>query len=123
MVNEQLNKQLMDKISELLQEADTLPLGSEEQTAVYNNIAKLYSLAFEDEKMNRDNWQKVNDREYEKKSQKKKFILEAIGVGITGFSVGATIVSVFKGFKFEETGSISSQTQRNLFSKMFRFLQ
>ena len=123
MLNESLNKEFMDEISYQLREASTLPAGSEEQIAVYDSVAKMYKLALEDEKMNRERREKEHDNQVQERVQKKRFILDAVNVGVTAVGVGATIWGLVRGFKFEETGTFTSQTQRNLFSKMFRFLK
>ena len=118
---ELLNEAIVNGFSEL---GDTKP-GSNERTKAVEDIATLYKLKLEGDKVHLDHMDKVDARDAEfnqnreqmraeEKSKWWKFGLDAAGLVLPLAFYG---VWMYKGLKFEETGFLTSQTFRGLVSK------
>ncbi|NLD50523.1 MAG: hypothetical protein GX660_25560 [Clostridiaceae bacterium] len=122
-IKDQLDVTILNELRRL-----NVPLDSdseESKTTIIDNIAKLYKLKLEDEKNEADMWEKVDARENEqllkkaqieqdKKFQKIRLALEAAGIMLP---LVFYWIWMKRGLKFEETGSFTSATFRNLFGQ------
>lgn len=124
---ERIKEKLGDNIEKALGELENLQLGSDEHTAATNNIVKLYQLKQEDEKLEVTSIQQdeeLEQRVIDRKERRKQWILDTVlhvgeVVAMTGVYVGLTKW----GFKFEETGSITSKTMRDVSSGFSSFIK
>lgn len=109
---------------------DTLQQGSEEHIAASKAFNETYKVWAESKKIeieaNQRNEQLVMEAELEKaklEQQKKHHFIDTavnIGLGVLGVVVPAGIYAVWmkKGFKFEETGTYTSNTFKNFFKTL-----
>ena len=127
-----------EMLEELLQkqiaEIEGLEIGSDFHQKAVADLAKLYSLLNEQEKIELESADRYEqrlsserqaeaDRDQREKHNRISNILQ--GIGLIGTAT-ATVVNwnfIVKGFKFEETGVWSSRTMRELTSKMFKRLK
>lgn len=106
---EKIKELLNEEIKEDLEVLTELDLSSDEYTIAVDNLAKLYKLKIEEE-----------ENEKERKDQKNHrfmtYILEGAGIILP---LGFYAIWMNKGFKFEETGTITSKTFKDL-TRFFR---
>ena len=124
------NEKKMDVVINLLlmELEDTAP-GSEEYKKISDDLAKLYRVRSDEEAKFREAQARQDQNDINEKirreelRQEKKFNWLRFGkdVGEVVLMTGMTAFLAMKGFKFEETGSISSSTFRNIFGKAIRF--
>ena len=122
----------MDEIRELLDEAIKKELeriikmdNGEEKTRAINDLVKFYQLRNEETKINYDfeeNYKRLErDEELEKRNwiEKVKDRYFKAGIEILGIVLPLIFYAAWtrRGFKFEETGTFTSTTFRNLFSR------
>ena len=113
-VNEKLTRQLGVEIEKL----STMEDGSEGKTATVEGITQMYKLKIEEARLDEE----IKAREADAQRQEKHKIIDTV---LDGVKTGATIISgivipiIFmnRGFKFEEEGTYTSQTFKNLFNK------
>lgn len=97
-------KMLDEEIESRFNTIVLLPEGSEEKARATEDLERLYKIKLEEE-------EKANNR----KTNLGNLILNGVG------TVGGLLASIFfmsKGFKFEETGTYTSQTFKTLFDKL-----
>lgn len=128
MEEKDLNVMLEDVLKEEIQKIPNLQAGSKEHAEAVNAVVTLYELNLkevENERAFTEKSERTADTEREfklKKDQARKdFWLKVAGVakdaGIAILTLGAYGLWMNKGFKFEETGTFTSTTFRNLFGK------
>lgn len=109
-------------IKEELQNLTTLEAGEEKSSAI-DDLVKLYKLKIEEDKNQNDLMEKVDARENEvllkekQLNQEKKNGFLKLGLEAAGIILPLAFYAAWmtKGFKFEETGTYTSTTFRNLF--------
>lgn len=114
-VQKALDKELMDRFKEVNSYAPEYP----QRKTMTDDLVKLYQLRIEEKKVDQD----IESARF---ARKFKLGLETASIVIPSATV---IYSVVKGFKFEETGSIVSNTMRRVLGyikpdkiiKMIRF--
>lgn len=115
---DQINEKLMRQLETEIEKLSTMADGSEEKTATVNGINQMYRLKIEELRMNEE----LKVRKAESQRQEKFQVINAIfkgievGVAVIG-GIVVPIVFMNRGFKFEETGTYTSQTFKNLFWK------
>lgn len=86
---------------------NNLTVGSEEYETAANSVATLIKAQEE-----------IKSRELEETSRKKKerneVILRGVDLGLKGISLGLFVLLTYKGWKFEETGTVISPTTKGL---------
>ncbi len=115
-MNEEIKKMLDEEIKSEIEDLSSLNPGSEEKSAAIDDLAKLYKLKIEEAKNEIDSTEKKNQLSEDAKNRYFRLGVEAAGIilPIIFYSIWMN-----KGFKFEETGTFTSQTFRGLF-KCFR---
>jgi hypothetical protein len=132
-MEDKIRKSLDEVIDLKLKNLVTLKFDSEGKTDEVKELAELYKLRIEEEKIEADLINKTRQREFEKNTQMTETSLKYeqlrsqswdrwINVGL---QVGLTVMGLVayncwynRGLKFEETGSITSPMTRNLLSRM-----
>lgn len=109
--NELLTRQLTEEIAKL----STMEDGSEEKTATINGISQMYKLKIEEERMKSEF--KAQDLEREE-NRLDRIITHVLDGAKLVLPLGVYLIYLRKGFKFEETGTFTSQTFRNLIGKI-----
>lgn len=114
-MNDEIRKQLEREISDELETISDLEFGSEEEARAIDNLTKLYKLKLEEDESKRKIEEERNFKDKQLKEQVKDRYFR------TGISAGEIILPLIfyavwmnKGFKFEETGTFTSGTFRNL---------
>ena len=99
MKNKEIKDLLGEEIKTEIQNLSTLEPGSKEKSTAIDDLAKLYRLRIEDE------------------SRKDRYF--RLGVEAAGIILPLIFYGIWlrKGFKFEETGTFTSTTFRNLFNR------
>lgn len=140
MRNEQIPEQLAEQINAQLQDLSNYKPGTEEYKSCLEGINKLYRIAIDDETAEIDLGEKVMAREDKERQHKReisekeksrelnekqikkelihKYVATAITAGVGLISIICNVILIRKGFKFEETGTFTSTTFRNLFNKL-----
>lgn len=122
-MNMRENEELLEYvIKEELQNLTTLEAGEEKSSAI-DDLVKLYKLKIEEDKNQNDLMEKVDARENEvllkekQLNQEKKNGFLKLGLEAAGIILPLVFYAAWmtKGFKFEETGTYTSTTFRNLF--------
>lgn len=116
---------LEERIMDQLDNVSSLTSGSEEETAAIDNLVKLYRLKLEEDKIRADSEEKREQRNCDNTFKRKqleddnrnryfRLVLEAAGIVLPLMFYASWMR---KGFKFEETGTFTSATFRNLFNR------
>ena len=124
-MNYGLVKMINDEIKNEIENLELLEPGSEKHSTAIDDISKLRKLSIEAEKLELDTTKYSEDIDRElknKEDQKKKDQLDTIvKCGIVVFEVGMPLIFygiwMRKGFKFEETGIITSSTFKGLINR------
>ena len=135
----EINKMLDDAIETEIRNLNALETGSKEKSSVIDDIATLYKLRIDEVKANADAEEKrerrIMDSERQKADDaarmqedafKQRQIQEQsldryvkIGIAVAELTLPLVFYGVWmrRGFKFEETGSFTSTTFRNLIGR------
>lgn len=119
---------LTEEIKDELETLKKMEVGSDKYKSAVEGITKLVDRAIELEKIEVNCQEKEADREHEaelklrelndeKKSKTISALLNLLGIAVPA---GLTIWGTFKTFKFEETGTITTQAGRNFINKLFK---
>lgn len=115
---DQTKELLTRQIDTEIQSLSTMEAGSEEKSATIDGLTKLYKLKIEETKNEKDLEAQKAERDILKKDK-------IVGRVLDGLSIGLPLVFsaiwMKKGFKFEETGTFTSQTFRSLWGKFKPF--
>lgn len=119
-MDENIRNALGDEVLAEILKLDELEVGSEEKVRAIDGVCKLYKLGLEESKQDNEieaQFAKLNNEAIEQRSSKiwngVKYGLEAAAIVIPA---AVSLIFMKKGFKFEETGSYTSTTFRNMFS-------
>lgn len=124
-MDEKITEMMDEELKSRLKALSNLPSGSKEETEAIDNLAQLYKLRIEQAKAEMDLDDKIDARDSEDRFKQEQIKERAkdryINLGMT--VAGIVLPLVFnwvwmrRGFKFEETGTYTSATFRNLFSR------
>lgn len=112
-----IEKMLHEEIESELTKLKSLEVGSEEYRTTVDGLTKLVDKAIEMDRLNIENQDKLETREEEKKDRWIRHALNALGIAIPA---GVTIWGTIKSFRFEETGTITTQAGRGFINRLFR---
>lgn len=106
-----LEEEICEEILRETEELKNLKQGSEEHSAAVKSVAELYKLELERQKIANEEADTVRENKREKLAHWLQF-----AVGAAGLIIPQIFYAVWlkKGFKFEETGTFTSQTFRGL---------
>lgn len=118
-MNSEVNHVLVDEVEAEIEYLSTIGVGSEEQKAAVDSIVKLYGLILEDEKQSHDIQlqEKEKSDKHDKDKQESIFNRIKLAAEVAMFATEMLVISYWtrRGFIFEEEGSFTSSTLRNLF--------
>lgn len=109
-IRELLNEEIKKQIKDL----SNLNPGSEEKSRATDDVAKLYKLAVEEEKGERDSENEKNQLAEQKKDRYVKIGIAAAEITLPLIFYG---IWMRKGLRFEETGSFTSTTFKGLINR------
>ena len=114
MAERSILKMVNDEIEIELDYLEKLTPGTEEHTAVTENIARLYKMKHEDETVVNEYLANQNQK---KEMAKDRWI--KIGIAAAEILIPITFYGVWmkRGFEFEKEGTYTSHTFRNLFGR------
>jgi len=127
------NQLIRDEVVSELEALKELPLGDEKHAKAVEDICKLYRLGLEEDKIRSDCQHeqerldqnelydaKLKIAQFEDNAKNRKYELAIALIGTIGPML---LYSIYlgKGFKFEESGTYTSQTLKNLIT--FKFLK
>ena len=110
---DQIEAKIAEELKVRLEEASEMEAGSEEQTKAVINIEKLHKMALDHKEA-----EARRSDEAAKRKDSKVALWVNVGTQVGLAAIGWAIYSVLhmKDLKFEETGTVSSQTGRNHWS-------
>ena len=108
---------LRDRVEKDIDGLESLTLGSKEHSAAVEDVTKLTDRVIEIMKC-------ATSEEQTEKQTRKELIIQSIKIALEGTLKAAEIALLIWGiknsFKFEETGTITSQTGKKLTDRFFR---
>jgi hypothetical protein len=124
-MDEEIRDLLGEVIKTEIQNLSTLEPGSKEKSIAIEDLAKLYRLRIEETRNEWDFNEKYESRDSDmqfKKNQLEEQVKDRyfrLGVEAAGIILPLIFYAVWmkRGFKFEETGTYTSTTFRNLFNR------
>ena len=124
-MNEEIRDLLGEEIKTEIRNLSTLEAGSKEKSTAIEDLAKLYRLRIEETRNEWDFNEKYESRNSDiqfKKDQLEEQVKDRyfrLGVEAAGIILPLIFYAVWmkRGFKFEETGTYTSTTFRNLFNR------
>lgn len=114
---DQTNELLTRQLDEEIRKLSTMEDGSEEKTATVNGINQMYRLKIEEHRMNEELKAQKAEAQRQEKFKIVDTVIEAGKVVISGLGLAASVAFMHRGFKFEQEGTYTSQTFKNLFGK------
>ena len=138
-MNEEIRNALENEILSELENLKNLEAGSKEQQTAIENVANLYKLGLEEEKIDTD-WDEIcnrrtvdaqqNENELSRQTREEQWKKEQLAeqtkdryFRLVVEAAGIILPMIFyatwmkRGFKFEETGTYTSTTFRGLFNR------
>ena len=131
-MNEEIKDLLGEEIKSQIKDLSNLETGSEKKSSAIKDLAQLYKLRIEQEKNEMEleerrikredeNICHTQDEDFRKSQLKEQNIDRYLKLGVAILDIGLPLLFygawMKKGFKFEETGTFTSSTFRNLFSR------
>jgi hypothetical protein len=124
-MDEEIRDLLGEEIKREIRDLSTLEPGSKEKSTAIEDLAKLYRLRIEETRNEWDFNEKYESRDSDmqfKKNQLEEQVKDRyfrLGVEAAGIILPLIFYAVWmkRGFKFEETGTYTSTTFRNLFNR------
>lgn len=114
---DQTNEMLTRQLNEEIRKLSTMEDGSEEKTATINGINQMYRLKIEEARMNEEVKAQKAEAERQEKFKVVDTALEGARIVVSVSGLALSAIFMVKGFKFEQTGTYTSQTFKNLFGK------
>lgn len=116
---------LEEEIESQIQNLSNLPDGSKEKSDAIDDLSALYKLRLDEMKITLDHEEKSNNRKTEERLKEEQLVEQ---INDRYFKLAITAAEIIlpmlfyatwmrKGFKFEETGTFTSTTFRNLFNR------
>jgi len=112
-MDEEIKNLLGERIKSEIRNLSSLP-PSKEKTNLIDDLVKLYKLRIEEIKIEKHNAHEKAKLEEQIKDRYFKLVVEAAGIILPLIFYG---IWLRRGFKFEETGTFTSTTFRNLFNR------
>lgn len=120
-MDESIKNMLMDEVGRDIEKLETFDPDSDEYKKVAENICRLHKLIMDE----KDAENKFETMFYEQKrkdeAQTKDHIIQYLRIGVEAAGIGLPLIFyavwMHKGFKFEETGTITSSVFKNLISR------
>ena len=137
-MKENIEKLMNERLEKDFESIENLELGSKERAQATEDLTKLYRAKIESDKLELDRDEKYDRRTIdlhkidvdkklnEKKiDQQRKDTLTKEACSLATFGLGCLFYGALakKGFKFEELGSITSNTGRRVIDSAFRFFK
>ena len=116
-MDEEIKKMLEDEIKTHITGLSTMQTGSKEKIGAINELTALYRLKIEETKNELDCDDKRVKREQLEEQVKDRYFKLGIAVAEITLPLIFYAVWMYKGLKFEETGSINSTVFRGLVSR------
>ena len=120
-MNNEIREMLEEEIKDEFLELSELQAGSKEQAEAITNLAALYKLKIDDDKVQLEVEEKLNNEQLKLEDRIERNKDRYIRLGMEG--AGIVLPLIFyaiwmrKGFKFEEKGTYTSTTFRGLFNR------
>lgn len=113
-MNEKTKDLLEDEICKEIQALSEMNIGTESKASAIDDLTKLYKLKIEESKTETDCWENEIKEKQLKEQVKDRYF--RTGTAVAEILLPLMLYAVFmcKGFKFEETGTYTSTTFRNL---------
>lgn len=111
-----VNDNLKVEIDRELNAIKDMMVGSEEHSAAVDHVTKLIDRHIEMERLEGEGYDKSETRKAEQKNRLIGHIISGLSIGIPAL---ITIWGTKKSFKFEETGTITTQAGRAFISRLF----
>lgn len=122
---DEIKEMLDEEIKEEIENLSNFELGSNEASDAVDNLVELYKLKLDQMKMEKEFYEQTDARESEEEFKniqiQEQRIDRYVKIGLE--TAGIVLPMIFyaswmkKGFKFEETGTFTSNTFRGLFQK------
>ena len=117
-MNEEICKLMDEEIKSQLEEMSSLKAGSDEKIKATESLSKLYKLRIDDERLDNELLKETMEKEALLTEQKKDRWFKT---GIAAAEIGIPLIFygiwMRRGFKFEETGTFTSQTFKGLINR------
>ncbi len=114
MEKKKTKEMLEDEIRSMILDLNTLQPGSEEKREAIETLAILYELKIEERKVDLENLEKIN----RSRDSHFKLYLDAAAIVVPMITYG---VWINRGFKFEETGTVTSFVFKSLIGRLNPF--
>lgn len=116
---------LEEEIKNGIEHLGSLSFGSEEHSRAVETLGKLYKLKLDEDKNANEHMEKMEDQETDhdfKRAQLDEAVKDRyfrLGMAVAELVLPLMFYGIWmrRGFKFEEDGTFTSQTFRNLFSR------
>ena len=120
-MNNEIREMLEEEIKREIQGLSELQAGSKEKADAITNLATLYKLKIDDDKVQLEVEEKLNNDQLklEDRAERNKDRYIRLVVEATGIVLPLIFYAVWmkRGFKFEENGTYTSNTFRGLFNR------
>ena len=120
-MNNEIREMLEEEIKDEIQGLSDLQAGSKEKADAITNLATLYKLKIDDDKVQLEVEEKLNNDKLklEDRAERNKDRYIRLGMEAAGIVLPLIFYAVWmkKGFKFEENGTYTSTTFRGLFNR------
>lgn len=121
-MKDKAQKLLDEVIVEEIQNLSNLDSGSSEKSSAVEDLTNLYKLKIEEAKIEQSKVERSEDMDLKQTQLKSQAFERWLNIGVqVGLAIGGWIaydVWNRRGLRFEETGTITSHMNRNLFSRM-----
>ena len=120
-MNSKIREMLEEEIEDEFLELSELQAGTKEQTEAIANLATLYKLKIDDDKVQLEVEEKLNNEQLKLEDRVERNKDRYIRLGMEAASIVLPLVFyavwMKRGFKFEENGTYTSTTFRGLFNR------
>ena len=120
-MNNEIREMLEKGIKDEIQELSELQAGSKEKADAITNLATLYKVKIDDDKVQLEVEEKMNNDQLklEDRAERNKDRYIKLGMEAAGIVLPLIFYAIWmkKGFKFEENGTYTSTTFRGLFNR------
>ena len=120
-MNNEIREMLEKEIKDEIQELSELQAGSKEKADAITNLATLYKVKIDDDKVQLEVEEKMNNDQLklEDRAERNKDRYIKLGMEAAGIVLPLIFYAIWmkKGFKFEENGTYTSTTFRGLFNR------
>ena len=111
-----VNDKLKVEVERELEAIKEMEVGSDKHSAAVDHVTKLVDRVIEMERLEGEEYDKSETRKAEQKNRLIGYIISGLSIGVPAL---ITIWGTKKSFKFEETGTITTQAGRAFISRLF----